>query len=150
MFYNSSLNFDDCRILAKLSSFLRLNMLYEGNNFMNVYNLRFLSSVRTHSYFTNGLCLKYLIRKNIQIWMLAYRKQRVFFNIAKSRADWAKWWWFLDSPYSNYPKNVAVYPAAKHIFFTGFKLLIPKIEPDYLYNWQFYDITSTKKILSAA
>ena len=52
---------------------------------MTVYNLRFFSSIRTDSYITNGLWLKYLILKNIPIQIFVYRKKRFFCNIAKTR-----------------------------------------------------------------
>ena len=64
---NSAFNFDNCRILATISSFVRLNMIFEGNIFMNVYTLRCFSSIRSDSYITNGLWLKYLIKRNIRI-----------------------------------------------------------------------------------
>ena len=51
----SALNFDNCRILTKILSFIRLNMIFEGNNIMNLYNLRFYSSVRCHRNISNDL-----------------------------------------------------------------------------------------------
>ena len=37
-------------------------MIFEGNNFMNVYNLRFFSSIMIYSYTENDLQLKYLLK----------------------------------------------------------------------------------------
>ena len=109
---NSALNCDKCRILTKISSFVRYKMILEGNNFMNVYNLRFFSLIRTHSYITNGPWLKYMIKKNIRIGMFAYRKNG-FLQYRKTRADWPKWWPFLESECPNYLKKVVVHPATK-------------------------------------
>ena len=63
---NSVLNSDIDRILAEISSFVDLNMIFEENNCMNVYNLRFSSLIKAHSYITNDLWLKYLMKKKYE------------------------------------------------------------------------------------
>ena len=91
--FNSALYFDNGQILAKISGSVRLNMIFKGKNFMNVYNLRFFSLIRTHSYITDGHYHHYHYitgkKKNIiyiGILMYAYRKNGFFCNIAKTRA----------------------------------------------------------------
>ena len=79
---------------------------------IDVYNLRCFSSIRTHTLqmvFNRNVWFK----NNVRIWMSTYRENGFFCNIAKTRADWAKWWLFLDSASPDYPKKVVVHPAAK-------------------------------------
>ena len=72
--------------------FFCFNMIFEGNNFINAYNLRFFSSTRTHSFITNGIWLKYLMKKEYTNLSVCRSKKVFFCKIAKTRANWAKWW----------------------------------------------------------
>ena len=102
---------------------------------MNVYNLRFLGSIRTHRYITNVLWLKYLITKNIWIWIFAYKKKWFLCNITKTRVDWAKLWWFLESACPNYPKKTFVYPAVTQVEIYYWCGTTPVLSSDLSY-WQ--------------
>ena len=63
-------------------------------------------------------------------------KKNVYFcKIAKTRADWAKWWSFLNSKCPNHPKTVVVYfPANRKIRWK--KILRCRIEKIFHWNYE--------------
>ena len=88
-------------------------MIFEDNNIINVYNLRFFSSIRTHSHIANNLCSKYLIKKKKEFECLHIEKIRFFAILQKQELI-------------EQNDNVVVYPAAKCLLASVIKHIFVK------------------------
>ena len=78
-------DFDNCWSLVKISSFVRLNMIFEGNNFMNVYYLRFLVQLGSIATLQIVFGWNIWLKKKYEFEYLHIEKKRFFSVISQKK-----------------------------------------------------------------